>query len=114
MIDQANLAITQMREEIEADNQRRYRFQRLLQATDEVLWRLEEMNLAGERRIPDPSRLEFRDSLEELPEDYQRIYRDSEVVQETLDSIFEIQERLFRERDPEWEQRDAGVELARL
>ncbi|HVB76316.1 MAG TPA: hypothetical protein VNI34_00685 [Candidatus Nitrosotalea sp.] len=110
MIDQANLAIARMREEIEVDNQRRYRFQRLLQATDEVLWRLEEMNLAGERRISDPFRAQFRGTLDELPDDFRRIYRDSEVVQETLDSIFEIQERLFRERDPEWDARDQMAE----
>jgi len=101
MIDETNLAIEELEEEIRRENERRYAFYRMLSATDRVLWRLEELNRDGVKTIPDDMRLRMRQSLTELPSACLEALRDSEHVQEVLDSIFEVQERLFRWRDPQ-------------
>jgi hypothetical protein len=101
MIDETNLAIEELEEEIRRENDRRYAFYRMLSATDRVLWRLEELNRDGSKTIPDDMRLRMRESLNELPSACIEVLRDSDHVQEVLDSIFEVQERLFRWRDPQ-------------
>ena len=73
----------------------------MLHATDRVLWRLEEMNRDGSKTIPDDMRERIREALAELPVQCVEVFRDSEHVQETLDSLFEVQDRLFRWRDPQ-------------
>jgi len=100
MIDETNLAIEELEEEIRRDNDRRYAFYRMLNATDKVLWRLEELNRDGIKVIPGDMRLKMRDSLTDLPPSCLEVYRDSDHVQDVLDSIFEVQERLFHWRDP--------------
>jgi septal ring factor EnvC (AmiA/AmiB activator) len=102
MIDQTNANIEQLEEEIARDNSRRYAFQRMLKATDRVLWRLEEMNRDGVKTINSEQRVELRDNLGELPQECLDIFRDTERVQDVLDSVFELQERLFRIRHPEF------------
>jgi hypothetical protein len=102
MIDRTNLRIEEMEEEIRRENDRRYAFYRMLNATDRVLWRLEEMNRDGVTTIPDPVRHKIRETVEELPDPCHEVFRDSDRVQETLDSIFELQESLFKWRNPEW------------
>lgn len=101
MIDETNLAIEELEDEIRRENGRRYAFYRMLNATDRVLWRLEELNRDGVKVIPNEMRSRMRESLTELPNDCFELYRDSEAVQEVLDSVFEVQERLFRWRDPQ-------------
>jgi hypothetical protein len=101
MIDETNLAIEELEEEIRRENDRRYAFYRMLNATDKVLWRLEELNRDGMKMIPCDVRMRMRESLTELPAACLEAYRDSEAVQEVLDSLFEVQERLFRWRDPQ-------------
>jgi len=101
MIDETNLAIEELEEEIRRENERRYAFYRMLNATDRVLWRLEELNRDGVKTIPGDMRLRMRNSLTELPNNCIEVFRDSEAVQEVLDSLFEVQERLFRWRDPQ-------------
>src|SRR5215471_17830462 len=101
MIDETNLAIEELEEEIRRDNDRRYAFYRMLNATDRVLWRLEELNRDGIKSIPDEMRMRMRGSLTELPSACMELFRDSVHVQEVLDSVFEVQERLFRWRDPQ-------------
>jgi hypothetical protein len=101
MIDETNLAIEELEEEIRRENDRRYAFYRMLNATDRVLWRLEELNRDGIKAIPGEMRLRMRESLTELPSSCLEIFRDSDHVQEVLDSVFEVQERLFRWRDPQ-------------
>ena len=100
MIDETNLAIEELEEEIRRENDRRYAFYRMLNATDRVLWRLEELNRDGIKVIPGDMRLRMRESLHELPSACMEVLRDSDHVQEVLDSIFEVQERLFRWKDP--------------
>jgi hypothetical protein len=101
MIDETNLAIEELEEEIRRENDRRYAFYRMLNATDRVLWRLEELNRDGIKQIPGGMRGRMRGSLTELPASCLEVFRDSDYVQEVLDSVFEVQERLFRWRDPQ-------------
>src|SRR2546423_14572656 len=101
MIDETNLAIEELEEEIRRENDRRYAFYRMLSATDRVLWRLEELTRDGVKSIPDDMRGRMKDSLTELPSACLEVLRDSHHVQEVLDSVFEVQERLFRWRDPQ-------------
>lgn len=102
MIDRTNEAIRTTRAAVRREQERRYAFQRMLQATDRVLWRLEEMNRDGDRRIPEGFRAEIRDAIGTLPSQCGELFQDSEQVQTTLDSIFAVQECLFRWRFPEW------------
>jgi hypothetical protein len=101
MIDETNVAIGELEQQIRRENDRRYAFYRMLHATDRVLWRLEEMNRDGISAIPDDMRGRIRESLDELPGPCIEVLRDSEQVQEVLDSLFEVQDRLFRWRDPQ-------------
>ena len=103
MIDEANLAIQTLQDRIRRDNERRYAFYRMLHATDRVLWQLEEMNRDGVKTIPLDLRETIREELTEIPPAVSDVFRDTEVVQEVLDSIFEVQERLFRWKDPDHE-----------
>jgi uncharacterized Zn finger protein len=102
MIDHTNLRIEEMEAEIKRENDRRNAFYRMLRATDRVLWRLEEMNRDGLKQIPDQARAEIRDELKEVPGHCREPFHDTSVVQETLDSVFDVQEALFRWRHPEW------------
>ncbi len=115
MIDSTNLRIEQMEEEIRQDNARRYAFYHMLRATDRVLWRLEEMNRDGVKTIPEPVRAEIKETIQELPAECQDVLQDTERVQEVLDSVFEVQESLFRWRDPSWTlEEENGDDFARL
>ena len=62
MIDETNLAIEELEEEIRRENDRRYAFYRMLNATDRVLWRLEELNRDGIKVIPGDMRGRMRDA----------------------------------------------------
>jgi hypothetical protein len=108
MIDQTTSRILAAR----AANQRRKeqseRFERLVALTDTVLWQLEEMNRDGIKTIPGDLRVSIREELTEIPRPVIDVFRDTEVVQEVLDSIFEVQERLFRWKDPELESDEEG------
>ena len=102
MIDHTSSRIEQQQTALRRANRRRYRFQRMLAATDRVLWRLEEMNRDGVRTVPKPVRAELRDVVATLPNHVGEPLRDCGQVQDTLDSLFEVQERLFRWRYPDW------------
>jgi len=112
MIDEANLAIRQLEDRIRRENERRYAFYRMLHATDRVLWQLEEMNRDGVKTIPIDLRTTIREELTEIPPPVIDVFNDTEAVQEVLDSIFEVQERLFRWKDPDRELDQAGGRLA--
>jgi hypothetical protein len=103
MIDHTSTRIEQQESALRRSNRRRYAFQRLLQATDRVLWQLEEMNRDGVKNVPAPLRAELRDVVEQMPDQIRQSFRDEGHVQDTLDSLFEVQERLFRWRFPDWE-----------
>lgn len=113
MIDETNLTIEQMQDDIDRENSRRYAFQRMLKATDRVLWRLEVLNRDGVKTLDPDQRGEIRDVIAELPQECVSVFRDSDHVQDVLDSVFDMQECLFRHRYPEYgldeeEERQAG------
>jgi len=106
MIDHTSGRIGQQLKALRRENLRRYAFQRMLQATDRVLWRLEEMNRDGVKTLPRPFRVELREVVGGLPSHVSEPFRDRGQVQDTLDSLFEVQERLFRWRYPDWKDFD--------
>lgn len=113
MIDETNLTIEQLKDEIHKENSRRYAFQRMLRATDKALWRLEELNRDGVKTLDSEQRGEIREVISDLPQECLSIFRDTERVQDVLDSVFDMQECLFRNRFPEYgfdedEERQAG------
>jgi hypothetical protein len=112
MIDEANLAIRNLESRIRMENERRYAFYRMLHATDRVLWQLEEMNRDGIKTIPGDLRATIREELGEIPASVIDPFRDTEAVQEVLDSIFEVQGRLFRWKDPSHEADEEEGRLA--
>src|SRR5919108_3769076 len=101
MMEEIKGGLGEPEEQSGGKNDRRYAFYRMLHATDRVLWRLEEMNRDGEKTIPDDMRERIREALTELPVSCIEVYRDSEQVQEVLDSLFDVQDRLFRSRAPQ-------------
>ena len=103
MIDHTSTRIEQQETALRRQNRRRYAFQRMLEATDRVLWQLEEMNRDGVKTVPAPVRIELREAVELMPNHVREALKDSGHVQDALDSLFEVQERLFRWRYPEWD-----------
>jgi hypothetical protein len=112
MIDRTNEKIGELQQEIERENRRRYAFQRMLRSSDRVLWKLEEMNRDGVREAAADLRLEIREALSELPRQCREALRDSGSVQELLDSLFDVQECLFRWRHPDFAFEQDEVERA--
>jgi hypothetical protein len=106
MIDHTSSRIEQQHLALRRANRRRYAFYRMLEATDRVLWRLEEMNRDGVKTIPKAARKELREVIGAMPDHVAEPLSDSGQVQDTLDSLFEVQERLFRWRYPDWEDFD--------
>jgi hypothetical protein len=103
MIDHTSTRIEQQETALRRQNRRRYAFQRMLEATDRVLWQLEEMNRDGVKTVPAPLRAELRGVVGLMPGHIREPLRDDGPVQDTLDSLFEVQERLFRWRFPGWD-----------
>ena len=68
MIDHTSTRIEQQETSLRRQNRRRYAFQRMLEATDRVLWRLEEMNRDGVKHVPAPVRAELEKPAEAKPE----------------------------------------------
>src|ERR1700682_2091695 len=108
MSDHTSNRIEQQETALRRQMRRRYAFQRMLEATDRVLWRLEEMNRDGVKSVPAPVRAEIRGVVENMPNHVREPLRDGGEVQDTLDSLFEIQERLSRWRYPDWKGIEAG------
>ena len=110
MIDNTSSRIEQQVSALRRTNRRRYAFQRMLQATDRLLWRLEEMNRDGVKAVPRRVRAELRGVVAAMPNQIREALRDTGHVQDTLDSLFEVQERLFRWRYPNWQDFDPDGE----
>ena len=102
MIDHTSGRIIRQVGALRRENRRRYAFQRMLAATDRMLWRLEEMNRDGVKTVPKPVRAEIRHLSDIIPLELGEPLRDTGEVQDSLDSVFEVQERLFRWRYPDW------------
>ncbi|HSS61594.1 MAG TPA: hypothetical protein VLK30_09085 [Candidatus Limnocylindrales bacterium] len=110
MIDRTNARIEQHLSSVRPENRRRYAFQRMLEATDRVLWRLEEMNRDGVKTVPRRVRAEIREVAEAMPVQIAEPLKEGGQVQEALDNLFEVQERLFRWRFPDWHDWDPDAE----
>jgi hypothetical protein len=110
MIDHTSNRIEEHQAAIGRANRRRYAFQRVLQATDRVLWHLEEMNRDGVKVMPRHVRTELRELGETLPHQARESLRDTGDVQGALDGLFEVQEQLFRWRFPDWHDWDPDAE----
>ena len=106
MIDHTNVRIAEEDKHVRRRNRRRYAFQRMLEATDRVLWRLEELNRDGITTVPKEVRVEVREAVSSMPAAARDALRDCGKVQDTLDSVFEVQERLLRWRYPNWHDYD--------
>ena len=78
----------------------------MLEATDKALWRLEEMNRDGVKTVPKRVRTQLRQVVATMPNHVREPLRDRGQVQDTLDSLFEVQERLFMWRYPDWQDWD--------
>ncbi|MDQ6919600.1 MAG: hypothetical protein M3Z98_09605 [Candidatus Dormibacteraeota bacterium] len=103
MIDQTSLRIGQARAELRLRKARALKFDRLLRLTDVVLWQLEEMNRDGVAHVPDRRQAAIADKLAEMPEPLRRLYCADGSVQCALDSLFEMQQALFKARHPEFD-----------
>ena len=95
MIAEASVTIEELEREIRAANERRYAFRTYIAATDRVLWRLEELNMHGVLQLPAGIVSDIRKALRELPTSYRRVLKVGSV-QKALDSIFDMQNLLFR------------------
>lgn len=102
MIDHTSNRIEEHEAALRRANRRRYAFQHMLQATDGMLWRIEELNRDGAKVVPKPVRARLRALAGTMPQDVGESLRDSGGVQDTLDGLFEMQEKLFRWRYPDW------------
>jgi hypothetical protein len=111
VIDHTNSRIEQQQAANRRTLRRRYAFHRMLQTTDRVLWRLEELNRDGVKTVPKRVRDEIRAEIHDMPGQISEALRDTGNVQDTLDSLFEVQERLFRWRYPDWHDWDPDGEL---
>src|SRR5258708_15067866 len=103
MIDHTSTRIEQQETALRRQNRRRYAFQRMLEATDRVLWQLEEMNRDGVKTVPPVVRTELREAVDLMPNHVREPLKDTGHVQATLDSLFEVHERLFPWRHPDWD-----------
>ena len=102
MIDRTSLRIEQQQTANRRALRRRYAYHTMLKTTDRILWQLEELNRDGVKTVPRGVRQEIREAVQEMPGRVREPLRDSSQVQDMLDSLFEIQERLFRWRYPDW------------
>ena len=102
MIDHTSSRIEEHQAAVRRANRRRYAFHRMLEATDRLLWRIEEMNRDGVKVVPSRVRTELREVVSTMPQEAQQTLRDTGVVQDTLDCLFAVQEQLFRWRFPGW------------
>ena len=103
MIDHTSTRIEQQESALRRLNRRRYAFQRMLEATDRVLWQLEEMNRDGVKNVPAVFRAQLTEAVEIMPDHIREPLRADGPVQDMLDSLFEVQERLFKWRYPDWD-----------
>jgi hypothetical protein len=101
MIDQTSVRIERAQAETLKRRARREAFEKMLKVSDTVLWRLEEMNRDGVVALSIQSQRDIVKRLRIMPERIRGLYCADGTVQGALDSLFAIQEALFRVRNPE-------------
>ena len=103
MYDDANRAIWDAYARAEQDRSDRRRLPTLIQAIDELLFELEELNLSGVDRVPTALRERSSQILSLVPA--QDREKDPEIrvrfrVAAMIDTLFRAQELVFRAKDP--------------
>src|SRR5258707_7808379 len=96
MIDHTSTRIEQQETALRRQNRRRYAFQRMLEATDRVLWQLEEMNRDGVKNVPPVLRAELKVADRPMPRHVLEPLRTGGAPEEMPDPPVEVQERAFR------------------
>src|SRR5947199_9701007 len=93
MIDHTSTRIEQQETALRRQNRRRYAFQRMLEATDRVLWQLEEMKRDGVENVPPVLRAALKDGVEPMPDHTREPLRVEAPVTATADSPGETSAR---------------------
>jgi hypothetical protein len=97
MMSAANREIRTM--ERQADERRRHvTFRDLLHLIDQLVAELEEMNLAGEREVPDEFFLELNGLVEVLPSRIALPAATRHTPNAMMDCLFELEEQILRGR----------------
>lgn len=84
-----------------SDESRERRYCQMRAATDRALKELEELNEAGVTKMTTTLKRRLLKWLKGLPTSCVEVLPDSFEVQEVLDGLFEVQERLFYWHDPD-------------
>ncbi len=100
MIDSANRAIWAAFVRARRRRAATERFPALIQAIDELLFELEELNLHGIQHVPTGLRERSARVLEMVPTEDQEEIRIRFRVIAMMDTLFRAQELLFRAKDP--------------
>ena len=100
MFDDANRAIWDAYGRAEQRQADLRRFPALIQAIDELLFELEELNLNGVDRVPTPLRERSSVILGLVPVDDATEFRVRHRVSAMMDTLFRAQELVFRAKDP--------------
>jgi AAA+ ATPase superfamily predicted ATPase len=103
MIDETTARIFEARVDNRRRQARRMAYDKLIALTDTVLWQLEEMNRDGISELSLRHRQVIYDRFAGLPGWLRQMYCGEGSVQEALDSLFEMQQALFKARHPEYE-----------
>lgn len=103
MIDETTADIIAARQRNRRRRARQQAYDRLIALTDTVLWKLEEMNRDGVAELSLRHRQVIDDRFADLPVWLKAMYCGEGSVQEALDSLFEMQQALFKARHPEYE-----------
>lgn len=85
-------------------------YDKLIALTDTVLWQLEEMNRDGVSELPQRHRQVIENRFADLPAWLRDKYCGEGSVQQALDSLFEMQQAIFKARHPEFEFGDSDVD----
>jgi hypothetical protein len=103
MIDQTTSRIYEARVANRRRKQHQQRFERLVALTDTVLWQLEEMNRDGVAVMPERRRQVIESKIADLPDPLRGMFCADGTVQAALDSLFEMQQAIFKARHPEFD-----------
>ncbi|GAC1657005.1 MAG: hypothetical protein NVS9B1_13710 [Candidatus Dormibacteraceae bacterium] len=100
-IRDANDAIWNAYRQARRDAAERRRYPALIQALDDLLFELEELNVQGVVRVPAELREQAGQVLELVPAPDPETIRIRYRVQAMMDTLFRAQELVFRARDPQ-------------
>src|SRR5437588_785914 len=102
MFDRTWEKIRQLQVALDGRRRQRMAFRDLVHATDDLLWRLEELNLNGVREASPELHRHIEKAVSGLPIELRDAIPASASIQELLDGMFAAQERIFRWRHPDF------------